>query len=199
MELDDLKNTWEQVNNNQVEKQQNLSSKMIDQITRTNYYSSLKKITYPEITGAIICFIGATFIGLNFRKLDTAFLQGVGIVSTLILLTLPVISLISLRQFNIIGDVTKPYVEILKKFAVQKIRFHKLQRVNITLSYLLLVTIIILLSKFFGGKDITGSKFFWTFSFSFGYIFLLFYSKWVLKHYNNTLRQTEELLKELDS
>lgn len=198
MELDDLKNTWEDVNN-QVKKQQNLSPKMIDQMTQTKYYANLKKIAYPEITGVIICFIGAVFIGLNFSKLNTTFLQGVGIISTLLLLTLPVISLISLRQFNMIGDVNKPYAETLKKFAVQKIRFHKFQRVNMNLSYLLLVTIIILLSKFFGGKDITGSGYFWIFSFSFGYIFLLFYSKWVSKYYHKTLRQTEELLQELES
>jgi uncharacterized membrane protein len=198
MELDDLKNTWEDITN-QVKKQENLNSEMIDQMTKNKYYSSLKKVAYPEITGVIICLVGAAFIVLNFSKLDTTFLQGVGIISILLLLTLSAFSLISLRQFNMTGDVNKPYAETLKDFAVQKIRFHKFQRINVTLSYLLLVTIVILLSKFFSGKDITGSKYFWTFSFSFGYIFLLFYSKWVLKYYNKTLRQAEDLLKELAS
>jgi hypothetical protein len=198
MELEDLKNTWEDINNHAT-KQQNLTVKMIDQMTQTEYYSNFKKIAYPEITGVIICLIGASFIGLNFYKLDTTFLQGAGIVSILLLLTLSIISLLSLRQFTMPGDVNKPYAETLRKFAVQKIQFHKLQKINITLSYLLLVAIIILLSKFFGGKDITDSKYFWIFSFSFGYIFLLFYSKWVFKHYNKTLRQMEELLKELQS
>ncbi len=196
MELDDLKNTWRDVNN-QVEKQ-HLNTEMIDRMTRTKYYSSLKKIAFPEITGVLVCFIGAIFTGLNFSKLDTTFLKGTGILSVLLLLILPAISLVSLWQFHIIGDVNQPYAATLKKFAVQKIRFNKLQRVNITLSYLLLVTIIILLSKFFGGKDITESKYFWTFSFSFGYIFLLFYSKRVSKHYKRTLRQTEKLLEELE-
>jgi len=41
------------------------------------------------------------------------------------------------------------------------------------------------------------NKYFWTFSFTLGYIFLLFYSKWVSKHYNKILSQAEELLKEL--
>lgn len=198
MELDDLKNTWEDLNN-PAKKQQNLNPEMIDQMTKIKYYASLKKVAYPEITGVIICLAGASFIILNFSKLDTAFLQGVGIVTILLLLALSVISLLSLRQFNIKGNVTKPYAETLKEFATQKIRFHKLQRINVTLSYLLLVVTIILLSKFFNGKDITDSKYFWTFSFSFGYIFLLFYSKWVLRYYANALRQAEDLLKELTS
>ena len=197
MELDDLKNTWEAVNG-QVEKQPHLTPKVIDRMTQATYYASLKKIAYPEMGGVIICFAGAVYVGLHFSKLDTTFLQCVGIVATLTLLILCVISLVSLRQFDL-GDVNKPYAETLKSFAVQKMQFHKLQRINITLSYLLLVTTIILLSKFFGGKDLTNSKYFWIFSFTFGYIFLLFYSKWVIKSYSHTLRKTEGLLKELVS
>jgi hypothetical protein len=196
MDLDDLKNTWEDIKN-QAEKQQNLSPEIIDQMTQKKYYSKLRRIAYSEIIGISICLMGAFYIGLNFYKLDTAFLQGVGVVSIFLLLTLSIISILSLRQFNIPSDVNKPYAETLKRFAVQKIQFHKFQKINIILSYLLLVTIIILLSKFFSGKDITDSKYFWTFSFSFGYLFLLFYSRWVLKYYNKTLRQAEELLQEL--
>ena len=167
-------------------------------MTQTKYYSNLKKIAYPEITGIIICLIGASFIALNFYKLNTTFLQGAGIVAILLLLILSIISLLSLRPFRP-GDVNKPYAETLRKFTIQKIQFLKLQKINIILSYLLLVTIIISLSKFFGGKDIAYNKYFWILSFSFGYIFLLFYSKWVLRHYSKTLRQLEEVLKELQS
>ena len=198
MELDDLKNTWKGIDN-QLKNQQNLNPQMIDQMTKTKYYSGLKKIVYSEIIGVIICFAGAVYVVLNFSKLDSTFLQGVGIISILLLLTLSVISLISLRQFSMKENVNEPYAETLKVFAIKKIRFHKFQRINITLSYLLLVTTIILLSKFFGGNDITDNKYFWVFSFSFGYIFLLFYSKWVMKYYNKSLKQTEELLLELQS
>ena len=196
MELDDFKKTWNNANNHR-EAQQNVTLKIIDQMIQKKYSSKIKKIAYPEIIGVSICLISALYIGVNFYKLDTAFLQGVGIVSILLLLTLSVISLLSLRQLHITGDVNKPYAETLKIFATQKLQFYKLQKLNITLSYLLLITIIILLSKLFNGKDVTDSKYFWTFSFSFGYIFLLFYSKWVSKFYKKTIRQTEELLAEL--
>lgn len=198
MELDDLKNSWEDINK-QVDKQQNLNPKIIGEMTRNKYNASLHKIIYSEVIGTLICFAGAVYIGFNFGKLDTVFLQVAGILAILLLVALPVISLLSVRHFNMPADVSKPYAETLKAFAVQKIRFHKFQQINVMLSYLLLVDTIVLMSKFFSDKDISDNKYFWIFSFPLGYIFLLFFSKWVSKKYNNTLRQAEKLLKELES
>jgi len=197
MELDDLKNTWQDIDD-QIKKQPNLNSKTIDQMAHIKYNSSLKKIVYPEIIGTIGCLATAVFIGFNFGKLDSGVFQGVGILSILVLLALSAISLINIRQLNITKNVNKTYAETLKEFAVQKIRFRKFQQINMILSSLLLVTTIILLPKIFDGKDIIDSKYFFIFSFSFGFIFLLFFSKWVSKKYNKTLRQAEELLRELE-
>lgn len=192
MELDDLKKSWSEVAN-----QAKIDTKIIDKITQSKYKSSLKKIIYPEIIGVLVCILGAFYIGLHFDILDTNLLKGTGILAIVILVLLPIISLISLLQFNSIGDLNKPYSETLKDFVIQKNRFHKFLKINSLLSYLLMVTVIVLLSKLFGENDITKSKYFWIFSFSLGYIFLLFYSKWVAKYYKNTLQQVEDLLNEL--
>ena len=192
MELDDLKNTWTELSG-----EAKIDTKIIEQTTKSNYKSNLKKIVYPEIVGVLVCLLGAVYIGLHFDKLDSNLLKGTGILAIVLLVLIPVISLISLLQFNTIGDLNKPYSETLADFATQKIRFHKLLKVSTLLSYLLLVMVIILLSKLFGENDISSSKYFWIFSFSFGYIFLLFYSKWVTKQYRNSLQQAENLLKEL--
>lgn len=196
MELDDFKNSLNRESN---EEAQHLTPKIIDQMIERKYYSKMKRIAYPEYIGVAICLLAATFIGLNFYKLDTPFLKATGIVSIFTLLIISIISLVSLRAFNNIRDVNKPFVETLKTFATHKLRFYKLQKVNVVLSYLLLVTIIVLISKLFNGIDVTGNKYFWIFSFTFGYIFLLFYSRWVMKYYKKTLLQTEELLKELSA
>ncbi len=195
MELNDLKNTWDAQNNNT--EQQNLTSKLFDQMTEKKYKSKIDKIAYPEIIGSLICLITAVIIGINFNKLDTTFLQGVGVLSILLLLTLSIISFISLRQLTMVADLSKPYAEVLEAFAIQKLKFYKLQKINITLCYLLLVTITILLLKLFYGRDITDSKYFWILSFTIGYIFLLFFSTYVFKFYKKTLTQTKELLQEL--
>jgi hypothetical protein len=196
MELDELKNTWDNATN-PAEQQQHLTPKMIEHMTQKKYHSKIKKIAYPEIIGVMICLISALFIGINFNKLDTAFLQVAGIMSILLLVTLSIFSLLSLRQLNIPEDVNRPYAATLKIFATQKLQFFKLQKMNAILSYLLLVSILILMSKFYNGRAISEIKYFWIYSFSFGYLFLLFYSKWVAKYYKKTLQQTEELLQDL--
>ncbi len=193
MELDDLKNTW---NSSNINTEQYCTSEIIDQMTQKKFKSKIKKITYPEIMGSAVCLATVVYIGINFYKLDTAFLQGTGVLSMAILVTLSILSSLSLRQLNA-GDLNRPYTEALKQFATRKLKFYKLQKINIALSYLLLVTVVILLAKFFTGNDITRSKYFWTFSFCIGYIFLLFFSKFVTRFYKNTLSKTEALLQEL--
>ena len=198
MELEDLKDYWNSVNK-QSEKEQQITSNMINQATRKKYSSMVKRIAYPEITGISFCLFSILFLAINFRNLNTDFLNGVGGVSIILLISLCIISSISLRQFNTTEDMNKPYSETLRKFAVKIFRFHKLQKINFMLCYLLLLTTVILLPKFFSGKDITDNKYFLTFSIISGYIFLLFYSTFVLNYYKKTIRQTEELLKELQS
>ena len=163
---------------------------------KRKYYSKIKKIAYPEIAGTAICLIAAIYIGINFNKLDSTFLQGTGILAILLLLSMSALSVVSLRQLKMKEAADRPYAEMLKIFISQKSAFCRLQKINIQLSYLLLVTTFILLSKFAAGKDISGNKYFWLLSFSLGYIFLLFFSRIVSKFYKKTLQQTEELLNE---
>ena len=198
MEIDDLKNKWEEINN-QIIEQKKLSTSIINKMTKNKYHFNMKKIAYPELIGIIVCLLSIVYIGLNFYKLNSLYLQSIGIISILILIILSAISIINIWQFNKIGDFNKTHSQILKEFTLEKIRFYQFQKVNFTLCCLLLVATTILLPKFFNGKDITESKYFWTFSFSFGFIFLLFFSKWVFKYYKSSLNQAEDLLKDLNS
>ena len=196
MELDDLKSTWQ--NESSAATQNNLTNSIIDKMTQEKYYSKIKKITLPEIIGSTICVIAAVFIVYNFHKLDTIIFQAIGAASIIILLIISVLGVLGLKTLNINKDFNKPYAETLKIFATQKLAFYKLQKINIILCYLLMVTIIVLLPKLFGNKDITEYKYFWLSTFSTGYIFLFFLSKFVSKFYKKTLQQSEELLKELN-
>ena len=196
MELDDLKSTWQNESNDAT--QNYLTTSIIDKMTKEKYHSKIKKITLPEIIGSIVCIIAAGIMVLNFKKLDTVVLQAVGVASIIILLVISGLSVLSLQRLNMKKNLNKPYAETLKIFATQKLAFYKLQKINIFLCYLLMVTIIILLPKLFGNKDITEYKYFWFSTFSTGYIFLFFLSKFVSKFYKKTLQQSEELLKVLN-
>ena len=193
MELEDLKNSWEQLTVD--EGQQDFSFKLVDQIEKKKYEAKRKKIYYPEIIGSVICLASNVFIGVSFYKLDTLFLKGIGISAVGLLVLIPLISYYSVRQLTI-TNFNRPCADVLESFATKKFEFYLLQRINVILGYLLLVTIIILFSKVFSGKDISNNKYFWTLSFSIGFIFLLFFSKFVLKFYESTLNKIEEILKE---
>lgn len=198
MELDDLKKSWFEVNN-QTENQPKLTLKKIEQMTQKKYNSNIRKVVYPEVGGALVCLTGAAFIAYNFNKLDTGLLQSTGIASIFLLFTLTICSLFSLSQFSKTGDLNQSHVETLKKFALQKLQFLKLQKINVILCYLLLVTVLVLFPKLFNGIDLSNNRYFWIFSFTFGYIFLSIYSKWVMNYYRKTLQETKELLEALVS
>ncbi|MCY7292005.1 MAG: hypothetical protein LH615_07465 [Ferruginibacter sp.] len=197
MDLDDLKSDWKSISS-QTGTHNMLTPKIIDQMISKKYNKAITKIKYPEYAGAIICMVGAGYIGFQFGKLNTVFLQATGITAMIVLVLITAITLVSMNRFHLVADVSKPYEASIKEFAFGKIRFLKLQKANVLLCYLLLVMVIVLLPKFLKGNDISTSKFYWTFSFSFCFIFLLWYSKWVKKYYNKTLTQAEELLKELE-
>ena len=99
MELDDLKKDWE-LTSSHTKPQNHLTAEVIDQMTSKQYRSKIQKIEYPEIIGGIVCLMGLTFISLNFSKLDTTFLQLIGIVSVLLLILLPLFSFLSLKRFK---------------------------------------------------------------------------------------------------
>ena len=197
MELDDLKNTWEDINN-QTGKNEKLNTQMINQMIQTKYKARLSKIANSEIIGTIFSFIAAINIALNFNKLNTTFFQVLGVICLLLLVIQPIISLVILWQFNMIGDISKPYGETLKKFAIQKLRFFRFQQSSVVSSYILLGFLIILTPKLLG-KDINDNKYLWAVTITFGYIFLGFFAKWVLKSYTKSLQKAEELLKELEN
>ena len=196
MELDELKSDWEN-RNNRPTNQNSLTSKMIDQMIQTKYDSKLNKIRYPEIGGGLVCAIAIVFIACNFNELDTSVTRCMGAIAIVLLLLLPILSFLSLSKLNFESAVNESHVEVLQQFAIDRLRFQRYQKMNVTLCYLLMVAIIILLPKFFYGKDMVINKAFWTFAFSFGYIFLLVFSGLISRYYGRSLNQAEELLREI--
>ena len=195
MELSELKKTWDSEDNR--DDAPNLTPGIIEHISQAKYKSRLNRIMYPEISGVAICLAAAVYLALNLYRLDSPFLYVAGWLAITVLLCVSACSLLSIRQLYVPGNFEQPHAERLRLFAAQKIRFHKFQKLNILLSYLLLVATIILVAKLFGGNDISGNKYFWTLSFTGGYLFLVFFSGFVKKYYNSNLRKMETLLEDL--
>ena len=198
MELDELKSSWETLSR-KMEKQQLLNSKFIEQMTNQNYKSRLDNIARPEFIGSIICFIFAIVLIWNFDTLNTLILQICGGFSVLFLIVLPVLSLQSIRGLQTINMSLLTYKNTLKEFAVKKIRFQKIQKLNVFLSFIFMVALAPVSVKLIAGKDISQNITLWLTMLPGSVIVLFFVSRWVLRHYNNTLKKAEELLMEIES
>ena len=196
MELDELKDNWDKMNAPATTKQ-NINLSNINKMSKAKFNSKLYRIILPEVAGSIVCIGSAIFIVIYFGRLDKPVYQAAGILGILLLLILPVISLMSIKSLSPVRNPGRPYIETLQEFAKQKIHFCKLQKLNITLSYLLLVTVVLLSTRLFGRNTLTDSKYFFVFAFTFGYCFLLVFSKLVFKSYNKIISQTEDMLKEM--
>jgi hypothetical protein len=196
MELDQLKSTWNQLHGRGLNTG-NINLQKMNTMQGTLFYSRFYKILVPELTGALVSLASAAYLVARFYKLSSPFLQVNGIITIVLLVVLPAIGLSSVWQLYKGNKIGVPYAEAVREFAVQKMRFCKLQKLNIFLSYLLLVTMILIIPSLFGKNNTTGSKYFFVFAFTIGYSFLVAFSSWVFKSYKKTIRQAEELLNDL--
>ena len=198
MELDDFKNTWDDLSTS-VTINENFKPQKLDKMNKTTFQKIRRNIILPETIGSIACITFAICIGVMFENLATTTYKIIGIATILVLVLLSVIGLMSILPLYKITNLNKPYADTLKDFAKKKINFCKLQTLNFRLSFLLLVLTILLSSRMFGQNEITNSKYFFIFAFIFGFSFFLVFTKWVAKNYKKSIRTTEDLLKDLSN
>src|ERR1700722_9783584 len=106
MELEEMKAQWQQMSAG-MEKQKSLTDTLIIKMTRLNYRDKLNKIWIPEAIGALVCFAAILFILTGLQSLNTPYLLVCGIVSAVVLLVLPVLSLRAvhrMRSINVLGN-----------------------------------------------------------------------------------------------
>lgn len=197
MELEELKNTWQSMSK-RVENQEFLTNQILEKMKREKYHSKLNKIGYSEYIGAIICYIGAAYLIMNFMKIEDILMQLFAIIAIALLFILPVISLKSLRTVKNINISTKTYAEAIEDFGKRKIKFQRLQKLNISLALFLMLVAIPVLSAI-QGKDIAQAPHFWTLIFPISIAFFMVFALWVLKSYNKILNGTEKLLSDINN
>jgi hypothetical protein len=197
MELEEMKNTWGKLSK-RVEKQEILTAQLIEKITQQNYNSKMNKIHYSEYVGTIICYVGASYILMNFSKIDEVLIQVLAGISVLLLFTLPVISLKSVRSIRNIDITSNTYLENINLFVKQKIKFQKLQKLNVALGLFFMLIVLPVLAAI-QGKSLDQIPDFWTLIFPIFVSFFLVFAWWVLKSYNKVLSATEKMLTDINN
>jgi hypothetical protein len=196
MELEQMKTRWAEMSL-QLEKQKRLTDTLVVKMMRNEYSNKINKILIPEIIGDLVCVAGLVYLLANFEKLDTWYLIGCGIVSAVILLVLPLLSLDSIRKLKSVNIAVNNCKQTLEQYSRGKIRFIFAQKMSFYLGALLLVAFLPTMGRLMGKKDPFMATRLWML-YALIFPFFLFFSRWVFRSYMKATRAAETILKDLE-
>jgi hypothetical protein len=196
MELEQMKMRWEEMSL-QLEKQKRLTDTLVVKMMRSDYSNKINRILIPEIIGDLICVAGLAYLLVNFEKLDTWYLTGCGIVSAVILLILPLLSLDSIRNLKSVDITGNNCKQTLEQYSKRKIRFIFVQKMSFYLGALLLVTFLPTMGRLMGKPDPFMATRLWM-VYALIFPFFLIFARWVFRSYMKAIRAAENVLKDLE-
>ncbi|EDM36236.1 hypothetical protein PBAL39_20174 [Pedobacter sp. BAL39] len=196
MEFKELENQWKEMSG-KIDNQKKLADSKIIKMTEINYTNKINKMKFPEITGAVVCCVALFFIVSGMHKLEPWYLMMCGIVSAIMLILMPVISIRAVFKIQSFDVSTNNYKQTLSAYNKNKMHFINVQKLSMCLGALLFVTILPVIGKLMSGKDLFKSTFIW-YIYSVGFPFLYYFDHWVFKKYNSALSKAEDIIRKLE-
>jgi MFS family permease len=199
MQLEEMKNLWDEMSL-KIDSQQQLTNKLIMEMTQQKFRNRFSTLSLYETSGAVICFIAATFILLNLDKMDTWYLMLCGIFSLIILIILPVLSLRAINGLKKLNLSKNSYKETLIEFSKRKKNMMLIQQFSVGISIILMWMVAPVFSKIVNGKDFfmqehsTGLLLFYAAT----TIGVIFFARWGYGCYKRITASAEKDLKELE-
>ena len=190
MELDDLKNAWNSLERKGFEPNE------IRQITNKKFQSNFGKLLIPEILLTAFNLYFVALIFFRFDELDTGILPIIGAITILILLAFPVLRIYGLVNLYLLGKPDQLPANTIEKVAIQKIRFQKIQKINMGLAFFLLVAILVLAVKIYNEYDVTQGIYFWLVAVGLSLLFVFIFRK-ISKKYQVAIEEAEVILSEM--
>ena len=166
-------------------------------MTKANYQSKLKKIWIPEIIGSAVSLGAVLYILMDFQKFNAWYLEVCAIISVIVLMLLPFLSIRSVRRLQSLNISRNSFKESLLEYAKRKKGFIAVQKLSFVLGALLLVVILPVMGKLIGGKDVFTSSWLWIW-YSIGFVFFSFCARLVFRHFQKSVSEAELSLKELE-
>lgn len=196
MELDELKNQWNEMSANIGDEKQMTDSKIL-KMTETRYMDKIRKIKITEITGAAFCCLALIFIVSGMNKLEPWYLMMCGIISVSMLILMPALSIGALYRIKSPNISSNNYKQALSDHNTNKIHFINVQKLSLCFGALLFVAILPVMGKLMSGKDLFKSATIW-YIYSVGFPFLYYFASWVFKKYNSSLNKAGTMLRDLN-
>jgi len=199
MQLEEMKNLWDEMSL-KIDSQQKLTNKLIMEMTQQKFRNRFNTLSLYETSGAVICFLAATFILLNLDKMDTWYLMLCGILSLLILIILPILSLRALFGLKKLNLSKNNYKETLMEFSRRKKNMMLIQQFSVGISIVLMWMVAPVFSMIVNGKDFfmqehsTVLLLFYAAS----TIGVIFFARWGYGCYKRITASAEKDLKELE-
>jgi hypothetical protein len=199
MDLEEIKAIWSDMSD-QLEHQKKLTNEIILKMTQQRYSNKFQKITIYERIGAVICFITAFFLLINFDKLDTWYLALCGGITLVFVVVLPILVLRSLNHIKNLNITDSSYSDTIVKYEKARRNLLVQQQFGIYGSFVIFFTTLAIFSKIFSGEDIfieqqdTGM---YVFTAAVG-ILLVFFTRWGYKCYKSITSSAENILRELE-
>jgi len=199
MQLEEMKNLWDEMSL-KIDSQQKLTNKLIMEMTQQKFRNRFSTLSLYETSGAVICFLAATFILLNLDKMNTWYLMLCGILSLLILIILPILSLRALYGLKKLNLGKNNYKETLMEFSKRKKNVMLIQQFSVGISIVFMWMVAPVFSMIVNGKDFfmqehsTGLLLFYAAS----TIGVIFFARWGYGCYKRITASAEKDLKELE-
>ena len=197
MELEEMTSLWNDMSQ-KVDQQKVLTDKLIIDMTQERYENKLRHISIPESIAALICFVVVLYLVSNFGLLDVWYLQLLGAITIISCLILPILSLKSIQKMKAINISKNTYRESLTKYAKGETKFMLLQKISFYVSFLVLISSVIVFSKIIKDIDIftITEKLNWLVPSGIGVLYI--FTQWVLKKYKKATISANNILKELE-
>jgi len=196
MELEEMKTIWGEMSA-AIEKQKMLTDALIIRMTQADYRNKINKILIPEAVGSAVCFAAFLFILINLQKLDPWYLMVCGIMSSLIIILLPVLSVKAIYKMHSINIGGNNYKQSLLEYSKGKLQFVFVQKLTFYLGSLLILTLVPVMGKLIANADMFKVTRLW-YCYVIMFPFFYWFATWVFKQYRKIIQGAENILKELE-
>jgi hypothetical protein len=196
MELEEMKVAWTTLSA-QVERQKQLTDKLIMNMTQQRYRARLERLRRPEMIATVICIGMALLILFHFDRYDTPYLVVCGVISSLMLVLMPALSLVPIYRIGKLNLAEIPYKELVARYAKERRTFLAAQRLSFYLGFVLLITTLPVMVKVMGGNNTQIGSQFYGWALIGCFIAFAFFARRVYAYYVRSTSRLEDLLNEL--
>ena len=196
MSLEELKKNWDALaSTNNIN---TISSEQVQAAFKSKYRSfSNRMLLFDAIILLIYLYFMAFTIAM-FDRLEIGYLEVLGIVSIVLLFTLSVLRVLQLYRTFSNRSMDYSHSIVLEKLAKQSIKKQQYYLSNIVLGFVLVVILIVLNVKVYNEYDLIQSSYFWLSIIPGSLMFIVLLNTWMRNYYWKIIKESEELIQELD-